>query len=207
MVSEEKGLEIHIFPKYPTASGGEFSARTADAIVAFDQSNNLCEMAITGRLRPGPSPDYRSRIGFAPTIYVVRGEAERTRLYALQFNTGRVAVDDIVLDAPEIIRVEQAPASDVIALEALWPMNRRGEMSVRVPALIEAYQRLPAGVNGCVEFITASMEFRTMTPAASRIRNTDFRDVPEWRHSAYCREELAGRIPQPSMSTLTPAGG
>jgi hypothetical protein len=36
---------------------------------------------------------------------VVRGEAEKTQLYALEYYMGRVAVDDIALEAPEIIRV------------------------------------------------------------------------------------------------------
>jgi hypothetical protein len=79
-------------------------------------------------------------------------------------------------------------------------------MGFRVTRVIEAYRRLPAGLNACVQFVTTSMDFRTVTPTVSRIRNTDFRDVPGSQRSAYCREELAGRIPQPSILTLAPAG-
>jgi hypothetical protein len=145
LVSIDKGVEIRSFANYPTASGGELSARAGSAVIALDQSHNLCSMVLMERLEPGPLPDDRTRAGFAPAVYVIRGEAEQTQLYEFRYHTGIVAVDDIMLWPPEIVRVEQMPASDVVGLDALWPMDQRGEMSLRAPALIEAYGAAPGG--------------------------------------------------------------
>jgi hypothetical protein len=80
-IAVEKGLEIHAFQNYRTASGGEFSAWAEKAMLALDQSNNICRLVNSDRLRPGPFPDYRTARGGHPlTIYVVRGEAEKTQL-------------------------------------------------------------------------------------------------------------------------------
>jgi hypothetical protein len=206
MISIDKAVDIQFFGQYPTASGGDFSAQVGNATIALDASNLLCPVALLGRLHPGLYPDYRAGIGSGPRVYVVRGEADKTQLYELRYHVGAVAVDDIVLQPPEIVRVYQTPASEVISLDALWPMSQGGEASFSIPATIEAYQRLPAQVNACVSFIIASMDFKIMTPKVERFHMTDLRDVPIAQRPAYCRDALARRISWPPMSRLAPVG-
>jgi hypothetical protein len=206
MFTIDKGLEIHTFAEYLTASGGELVARAGEALIALDQTDNLCSMARAGRLQPGTFPDFRTRIGVGPWIYIVRGEADQTQLYQLEYHRDAVAVDDIVLQPPQIVRIEPTAAREVIALDALWPMNRRGEMSRRTPWLIEAYRGLPAGVNGCVLDIIASMDFRTMNPTVSRWQKTRLDHIAPWQRPAYCRDALGRRIPHPTLPQLASTG-
>jgi hypothetical protein len=207
MLSLDKGIEFHLFEDYPTAAGGGFLALADSAVVSFDPPANLCSMAFTGRLQPGPFPDYRTRIGWSPVVYVVRGEADNTQLYELQYHAGPVAADDIVLQPPQINRISQAPARDVMPLDSMWPMARRGEMSMRWPFLIEAYQRLPAGVNACVLYVTASMDFKSLTPQVQRTHRTNLRDIAPAERPNFCRAALQRHIPPFSAPRLAPAAG
>jgi hypothetical protein len=144
MLSIDKAVDIHHFDNYPTASGGAFVGHAGKATVAIDDSSQLCAPGLMGRLQPGPYPDFRTRVGSGLTVYVVRGEADTTQLYELHYHGEAVTADDISLQPPQIVRIYQAPARDVVSLDALWPMRQRGEHSISTPDMITAYRRLPA---------------------------------------------------------------
>jgi hypothetical protein len=197
-------LQLHSFDHFSTASGGEFVAHAGNVTLALGQSD-LCWMPGVNQQQPGPFPDRWSWIG---PVYVVRGDADKTQVYRLDHRRGAIAVDDIALQPPQIVRVAEVRASDVITLDALWPMRQWGESGFGVPRLIEAYQRLPAGVNACVESIYASPDSKTKTPNVSRTHNTRFGAIPVALRSTYCRFELFRRIPAPAASgRLLPIGG
>jgi hypothetical protein len=127
---------------------------------------------------------------------------------AARRSAAAVAFDDIALQPPEIARAEQAPAGDVVSLDALWPMRRPGESGYDVIAMIEAYRRLPAGINACVELVHVSMDSQTKTPIVSRSRSTHYPDyMPVALRPIYCRVHLWWSIPRPATSPLAPVRG
>jgi hypothetical protein len=207
LIAIDKGTQILSFSQYPTAFGGELVAQTKDAIVVIAHSNQLCSMVRAGKLKPGPVPDYRSWIGFPLTVYVVRGQADQTQLYQLPYRADAIAADDIVLQPPEIVRIDNVSARDVISLEALWPMDRKGEMSRNIPALIEAYERLPAGVNACVLYVTASWDFKANTARVGHTQRTKLREVPVAERPIYCRDALLKHIPPTAPQPLAKVEG
>jgi hypothetical protein len=192
---------LQSFETFPTASGGDLAAKGANFILALDQSPQLCSHL------KGLQPGTWNTSALLLRVYVIRGEADKTQMYELHYSGSSVAVDDIVLLPPQIIRIALAPATDTVSLDALWPMRQRGESGYDELALIDAYRRLPAGINACVEFVLVSLNFSTMTPKISRLQKTDYpHDMPAERRNAYCRDNLGWRIPRPTMSDLTPAG-
>jgi hypothetical protein len=205
MLSIDKAVDIKSFENYPTASGGAFVGLAGNATIAIDASSQLCPPGLMGRLQPGTYPDYRSRIGSGLTVYVVRGEADKTQLYELRYHGESVTADDISLQPPQIVRVYQAPARDVVSLDDLWPMRQTGEQSISTPDMITAYRRLPAQENACVHFIIASMDFKELKPKVDRYQMTDFRDMPEAQRPAFCRDVLARRIPRPAAVPIAPS--
>ena len=130
----------------------------------------------------------------------------RSQLYQLPYYRDAVTVDDIVLQPPQIVRIYQAPANEVVSLDELWPMRRERENSVSTPAIIQAYHRLPGHVNGCVLFVFATMDFQTMTPKVNRFHKSELRDTPVARRPAYCRHMLPRYIALPAKSPVAPVG-
>jgi hypothetical protein len=203
MISIDFGAEIKGFANYPTASGEDFFARTNDAVLAVAQSNQLCSMVQHGRVTPGviPAPTW---VGFPLTVYVVRGEAHQTQVYELAYGGGTLARDDIVLEPPEIVRLDDAPARDVVSLDALWPMDRRGEMRRSIPVMIEAYQRLPAGINDCVFYVPGPKTSRNI-PAIIHVGPPQARRIVlATELPTFCRDELRKRIPATTTIPLAP---
>jgi hypothetical protein len=200
MVDVDYG-SLQFFDKFPTASGGELIAQAGDATLVLDQSPQLCERL--RRLKLGPLVDVPLR-----RFYVVRGEADKTQVYELQYTRGAVAIDDIALQLPEIVRIDEAPAKEVIGLDALWPMRRPNESGYdRIP-LIEAYRHLPARENSCIARNFVTVDSVTMMPKVSRRSSTDYPDyIPVTLRPAYCRLVLWWRIPQPARSRLNPLAG
>jgi hypothetical protein len=189
---------LQFFDKFPTASGGELIAQAGDATVVLDQSSQLCDRL--RNLKLGPLGDVAVR------IYVVRGDADKTQVYELPYRGGTVAIDDIVLQPPEIVRIDKAPAKEVIGLDALWPRRRSSELTgYDLIPLIEAYRHLPAGENSCIARIYATVDPITMT---SRRSSTDYPDyIPAMLRPTYCRLVLWWRIPRPARSRLEPLAG
>jgi hypothetical protein len=95
------------------------------------------------------------------------------------------------LHAPEIVRIEKKPVTEIIAPEALWPMDRRGEMGFAKPAIIEELER---EMRGCVLFIQASPDSATENPRVSRFADGGASD-PE-----SCRKFMKRHLAQASTS-------
>jgi hypothetical protein len=167
MYAIDKGVDVQFFADYPTASGGQLVTRAGDAIIAVDHSN-LCQYLKAGRLQIGALPDHYNAPYIFQQIYVVRAEADKIQLYRLLHYNDKLAIDDIVLHAPEIVRFEQKPAKEIIAPEALWPMDRPGEMGFGRPAVID---ELEGEMRGCVIFIQTSPDSTTAIPGISRYAN------------------------------------
>jgi hypothetical protein len=144
-----------------------------------------------GRLKLGAYPDRQTRFGLGASVYVIRGEADKTQLIKLRHDDSTWTVDDIVFQTPQIVRIEDRPAPEVFTTADLWPMERRGEMSTKTPALIRAYNSLDARVNPCVELVGSGQ---------SRI----FRYIPQYQRAEFCRRELERHIPKVPMAVLTP---
>lgn len=194
-VDVDKGVEIHTFNNIPTASGGEFFAQAGDGAIALNQSD-ICKMIRAFRLKDGAPPDFKARSGIGQRVYVIRGKADDTKRYELQFHDDVVRIDDVVLHEPRITEIEIRPATEVISSDDLWPMRRSGERSLQDPDVIEAIRRLPGGENACIEYITATIDFRTQSPKELRTRMTSLRHVPVEQRADYCRNVLS-RLPMP----------
>jgi hypothetical protein len=204
IVNVDRIESIRVTEDFRTASGGEFAAQSASGIVALHQSNELCGMAKKGQLQPGPFPDWRNRVGPAPSVHVVRGEADETRLYRLYYYADAITVDDIVLHPPQVVRIERAPAIDLISSGALWPMRIPEDSSLNTPAIIQAYGRLPSRARSCIQTVTVSMNFKTLAPTTERPHRHALDVIPAPQRAAVCRDALARHAPQAPRSRLTP---
>lgn len=189
--------DFHYFKNYPTASGNDLVARSGDALIVIDQSN-LCSMVLRKGIPLGTPPNYRSLTGWGPTVFVIRGEAEKAQFYQLYYYDGVVSADDIVLQPPQITRVDHASRTEMSSA-ALWPMERRGELSMQEPRIVEAYERLPSPArDDCVVYITNPMDF-----PSSKVRI--HRTHPSARDTSFCRDALARYIPPVTPTPLTPS--
>jgi hypothetical protein len=164
MYAIDKGIDVQFFKDYPTASGGQLVARAGDAIVAVDHSN-LCQYLKAGRVQIGALPDHSNAHYIFQQIYLLRGEADKIQLYRLLHYNDELAIDDIVLHAPEIVRIEQKPAKEIIAPEALWPMERRGEMGSERPPIVD---KLESEMRSCIIYIQTSPDSTSGFPRISR---------------------------------------
>ncbi len=181
----DKGISLKLFASYPTAEGGQFLARAGNAIVAIDHAREVCADALR---RPVDLDRLQQR-----GIFVVRGEADQTQFYSLsRYPAGRLEVDDIVLFPPEIVSIAEAPASDLVSLDVLWPMWLRKEYGSVVPDFAQRYMRLSAGVNACVEFV--SWNSFDKPPGVRRGRKTHLPQGSEAESATYCRDVLARHI-------------
>jgi len=173
----DKGVDVQFFKDYPTASGGQLVARAGDAIVAVDHSN-LCQYLKAGRVQIGALPGHNNAHHIFQQIYILRGEADKIQLYRLPHYDDELAIDDIVLHAPEIVRIEQKPAKEIIAPEALWPMDRRGEMGFNTPAIVD---ELEGKMRSCILYIQTSPDSTTGFPRISRYTSSGAADPESCR--------------------------
>lgn len=192
-------FEFHYFKEYPTTiSGSELVARAGGALIVIKSNHNLCSMALRKGLPLGTPPNARSLTGWAPTVFVIRGEAEKTQFYQLNYYDGAVSADDIVLQPPRVIRSDHAAHAEVPSA-ALWPLERRGEMSMQHPAIVQAYERLPSPArDDCVVYITNPMDF-----PSSKVRI--HRTHPAAQDTAFCRSALARYVPSVTPTLLSPS--
>jgi hypothetical protein len=201
-LSIDKFVSVSASDKYPTLIGGDFVAKADSATLVIGPPNNFCSPTPDTMLAVGPYPRFGKGFGLGPSIFVVRGEADRTQLYELRYDGKAAVFEDLTLEQPRIVSVEKRTANQVVPLDALWPMALPGERRLRVPALASAY----ASVRGCVEFNSAGMDFKTLTMTTHRRRKNALRDVSPPESPAYCVRELARRIPQSDPLILQPVG-
>jgi hypothetical protein len=149
MYAIDKGIDVQFFKNYPTASGGQLVARAGDAIVAVDHSN-LCQYVKAGQVKIGPLPGHNAAHYIFQPIFLFRTEGENIQLYRLLHYDDELAIDDIVLHAPEIVRIERKPAKEIIAPEVLWPMEQHGEMDLHSPAIVA---KLEGEMRSCILYI------------------------------------------------------
>lgn len=204
MLSVDKMVDVHVFENYPTLTGGDFIGRADNAIVVAGPPNNFCSPTEDTPLIPGPYPRFKSGFGLGPSVFVIRGEADKTTLYELRFDGQQPRIDDISLDQPILVQVTQRPAREVVPLGALWPTPQHGEMGHRVPELITSYRQIGVPANGCIELAYSDMDFRTRTMTARRWRMTDLRNIPAAERPAYCHRELGLKIIIPGAMPMTP---
>jgi hypothetical protein len=203
MISADKGVRIVAFEQYPTIVSDDLVAKIGTTTVVFGSPGYFCSPTDDKKLEVGPYPRFRDGIG-PPSVFVLRGEADRTQFYELRFEGQRAAVDDLALDQPRVVRIEQRPASEVVPVAALWPMARHGEMSLSTPAVAWAYRTLGVPANACVENIRADMDFRTLQMTGIRGRSTQLRDMAPSQRADFCRRELAKKIPPVVATELSP---
>ncbi len=98
MLSVDKMVDVHVFENYPTLTGGDFIGRADNAIVVAGPPNNFCSPTEDTPLIPGPYPRFKSGFGLGPSVFVIRGEADKTTLYELRFDGQQPRIDDISLD-------------------------------------------------------------------------------------------------------------
>ena len=164
MYAIDKGIDVQFFKDYPTASGGQLMARAGDAIVAIDHSI-LCQYLKHGHMQIGPLSVHNAPHYVFRPIFLLREDADKIQLYDLPHYDGELAVDDIVLHAPEIVRIEQKPAKEIIPLEVLWPMERRSEMGSQWPAIVDKLER---ELRSCILYIRTSPDPKGGFPRISR---------------------------------------
>jgi hypothetical protein len=205
MLSVDKFAEVIIFEKFPTLVGRDLVGQAGDATVVIGPPNGFCSPTAETQLAVGPYPQFRKGFGLGPSVFLIRGEADKTRLYELRFDGEPAAIDDLVLEQPRIVSVTQRNAAEAIPLSALWPMSRDPEMRHHVPDLVWTYQRLGVPTNGCVELAYAQMDFKSLTMTTRRWRMTELRDVPAAERPAYCRRELGLKIRKPAVNPIPPA--
>ena len=195
MVSWE--FDFHYFANYPTTSGNELVARAGDALIVIESNHNLCSTVLRKGFRLGTFPDYHARSGWGPRVFVIRGAPENTQFYKLYYYSGAVSVDDIIVQPPQITRVDHTPRTE-ISSATLWPMERRGEMSTRAPAIVEAYERLPSPArDDCVAYITNPMDFPSSKVQIQRTH-------PSAKNVGFCRDALARYVPHVTPTPLSP---
>ena len=207
MLSVDKLVEVIVFERFPTLVGRDLIGQAGDATVVIGPPNGFCSPTAETQLAMGPYPQFRKGFGVGPSVFLIRGEADKTRLYELRFDGEPAAIDDLVLEQPRIVSVTQRNAAQVIPLSALWPMSREPEMHHRVPDLAWTYRRLGVPTNGCVELAYAQMDFKSLAMTTRRWRMTDLRDVPAAERPAYCRRELGLKIRKPAVNPIPPASG
>jgi hypothetical protein len=189
MLWVDKGMVIQT-RNAPVVIGREFVGQAGDAIIAIDQPvGDLCSLARHG---VGRSPNT-----FTPRVYVLRDAADQTQSYRLSYSMGEaVAVDDIVLQRPEIARIETAPAGE-IPIDAFWPMARRGDDVGDLSRSIRPYHQLAVSNTGCVQYVTVSLM------KAERTKRTGLERILPAQRPAYCRRVLDGLRPV-SLPRISP---
>jgi hypothetical protein len=197
---------------FTTSVGGGILARAGNDIIGLDDSQALCSTALHHPLKLGPFPGHRVWIGNGPRLSVVRGNAEAAQVYSLVFHGVPVAMDDITFEPPQVVSVEERPATETIPLDALWPMKTRREAgSYGSQPFIEAYNWLPASARPCVEFISPKTDFTTLQTVGRHTSRMEFRKrhnwVPPERRRAYCTSEFDKLIPPATIARLDPVAG
>jgi len=207
MISVDKLADVIVFERFPTLVGRDLIGQAGDATVVIGPPNGFCSPTAETQLAVGPYPQFRKGFGLGPSVFLIRGEADKTKLYELRFDGEPAAIDDLVLEQPRIVSVTQRNAAEAIPLSALWPMSRDPEMRHHVPDLAWTYLRLGVPTNGCVELAYAQMDFKSQTMTTRRWRMTELRDVPAAERPAYCRRELGLKIRKPAANPIPPAAG
>ena len=103
-----------------------------------------------------------------------------------------VAVDNIVLQRPKIMRIGTAPARE-IPIGAFWPTEGGGDDPGGVPPAVEAYRALSLAVSkaGCGEFVTVGPGLKKV----ERTKRTGPEQIPLAERPAHCRRVLGGLQP------------
>jgi len=189
----DKGLVISARNSF-VIMGQEFVGQAGSAIIGIDQPvSELCSQV---RRDVRPSLKY-----FSPRVRVWRTAANQVQSYSLAYYMGgTVAVEDIVLQRPEIVRIGTTPARE-IPLGAFWPTEWSADVAGGRSPSIEAYRALSLSVlrASCGEFVTVSLN------KVERTKRTGPEQIPLAERPAYCHRVFDG-LPQLSLPRIAPIG-